>query len=98
MNTLILYASNHGTTAKVAERISRIIGYNRCKTINIYELAPPPLDDYDTVIIGGSIHFGKVQKRIRKYCEKHQDDVVNQETLVYFICYNGPRARNGRIY
>ena len=86
MNTLILYASNHGTTEKVAERISRIIGYNRCKMLNIYEMTPPPLDEFDVVIIGGSIHFGKVQKKIRKYCEKHIEELLTKK-LGLFICY-----------
>lgn len=86
MKTLILFASNHGTTAKVSERISRLIGYNKCKTVNIQEMAPPPLDDFDTVIIGGSIHFGKVQKKIRQYCEKNLHLLLTKK-LGLFICY-----------
>ena len=79
MNTLLVYASNHGTTAKVAERISRLIGYNRCKTVNIREMAPPPLSEFDNVIIGGSIHYGKIQKIIRKYCENNLIAHANTE-------------------
>lgn len=86
MKTLILYASNHGTTAKVAERISRMIGYNRCKVVNIYEEVPPSLDDYSTIIIGGSIHYGKVQKKIRTYCEKKLDELLTKK-IGLFICY-----------
>ena len=86
MNTLIVYASNHGTTAKVAERISRLMGYNRCKTVNIREITPPPLDQFDSIIIGGSIHYGKVQKIIRKYCETHMDELLTKK-LGLFICY-----------
>lgn len=86
MNTLIVYASNHGTTAKVVERISRLIGMNRCKTVNIRETPPPPLDEFDSVIIGGSIHYGKVQKVIRTYCESHLDELLTKK-LGLFICY-----------
>ena len=86
MNTLILYASNHGTTEKIAARISRLIGFNKCKTVNINEMAPPPLDDFDSVIIGGSIHFGKVQRKIRKYCENNIEDLLTKK-LGLFICY-----------
>ena len=86
MNTLILYASNHGTTEKVAERISRIIGFNRCQTVNIYELAPPSLEGFDTVIIGGSIYFGKEQRKIRKFCENHIEELLKKK-LGLFICY-----------
>ncbi|NET33416.1 MAG: flavodoxin [Cyanothece sp. SIO1E1] len=86
MNTLILYATNHGTTEKIAERISRLIGYNRCKTVNINETTPPQLYDFDTVIIGGSIHFGKVQRKIRRYCEDHIDQLLTKK-LGLFICY-----------
>lgn len=86
MNTLIVYASNHGTTAKVTERISRLIGYNRCKTVNIREMTPPRLDQFDSVIIGGSIHYGKIQKVIRKYCETNQEELLTKK-LGLFICY-----------
>jgi menaquinone-dependent protoporphyrinogen oxidase len=86
MNTLIVYASNHGTTAKVAEKISRIIGYNRCRTVNIRSELLPDLDSFDSIIIGGSIHFGKVQRAIRKFCEKNIE-VLLKKKLGLFICY-----------
>jgi len=86
MNTLILYATNHGTTEKIAERISRLIGYNRCQTVNINQMAAPSLEDFSTVIIGGSIHFGKVQRKIRRYCEDHLDELLTKK-LGLFICY-----------
>lgn len=86
MNTLILYATNHGTTEKIAERISRLIGYNRCQTVNINQMAAPSLEGFSTVIIGGSIHFGKVQRKIRRYCEDHLDELLTKK-LGLFICY-----------
>jgi menaquinone-dependent protoporphyrinogen oxidase len=86
MNTLILYSSNHGTTADIAERLSKLIGYNRCRVHNIREMVPPSLEDYDTVIIGGSIHYGRIQKAIKKYCEKNLEELLTKRVGL-FICY-----------
>ncbi len=86
MKILIVYASNHGTTAKVVEKLSRLIGYNRCKSVNIRETTPPALDNFNSVIIGGSVHYGRVQRKIRKYCEKNLDELLTKQ-IGLFICY-----------
>jgi len=49
-------------------------------------MVAPSLEDFSTVIIGGSIHIGKVQQKIRRYCEDHLDELLTKK-LGLFICY-----------
>lgn len=94
MNTLIIYASTHGTTGEVAERISRLIGYNRCRTINIDHDEIPPLSKFDTIIVGGSIHFGKIQKKIRRFCEKNMSELLSKRIGLFICCMKRESERD----
>ncbi len=85
MKTLIIYASKHGTTSEIAERVSRLIGINKCRVVNIDEEILPSLSEFDTVIIGGSIYFGKIQKKIQRFCEIYAEELL-QKRVGLFIC------------
>ncbi|MBO6795318.1 MAG: hypothetical protein JJ895_15535 [Balneolaceae bacterium] len=85
MKTLIIYASKHGTTGEVAERVSRLIGINKCRVVNIDEEILPSLSKFDSVIIGGSIYFGHIQKKIQRFCEIYTEELL-QKRVGLFIC------------
>ncbi|MBO6535143.1 MAG: flavodoxin domain-containing protein [Balneolaceae bacterium] len=93
MDTLIVYASKHGTTHEIAERISRLIGFNRCRTINIAKEKVPSLENYDTVIIGGSIYFGKIQKKIQRFCEENLQELLTKRIGLFICCMNNEAAK-----
>ncbi len=86
MNALIIYMSNHGTTEKVVDRLSNLLGYNTSTLINLKTEKAPKIDDFDTVIIGGSVHGGKIQKKVRKFCEANVSNLL-EKNLGLFMCY-----------
>ena len=86
MKTLIIYMSSHGTTEKAVSKISYILGYNNHVIVNLKNETPPPLDKFDTVIIGGSVHGGTVQKKITKYCNDNISELLTKR-LGLFMCY-----------
>lgn len=60
MKNLIVYATKHGTAKKCAEMLkTRLNG--ETVLANVKE-TPPDLEDFDTVVLGGSIYIGKMQK------------------------------------
>jgi menaquinone-dependent protoporphyrinogen oxidase len=71
---LLLYASTHGHTAKIAARIAAALEHDgatvdlRRLGANETEPAPP---DYDAVILGASIHAGHHQRALVKWAERH---------------------------
>jgi len=86
MNTLIIYMSNYGTTSKVAEKISDLLGYNRSKTINLSTDDAPDLSSYDTIIIGGSVRLGKIQKEMTRFCIDNLDELMNKKVGLFMCC------------
>jgi menaquinone-dependent protoporphyrinogen oxidase len=72
MTTLIVYASKHGCTEKCAHKLQeRITG--EVEMLNLKKPVTFSPEKYDMIIIGGSIHAGKIQKRIKKFCLNHLD-------------------------
>jgi menaquinone-dependent protoporphyrinogen oxidase len=65
---LIAYATTEGQTARIADHIADVIQKRgiEARAIDLKRSARIPLDDYDAVIVGGSIHMGK-----------HQNDVAD---------------------
>lgn len=78
--------SKHGTTRKVAMELQEKLGVDQTTLIDIEHGKTPELDEYSTVIIGGSIHIGHIQKKIRKFCERHEDELLTKN-LGLFICF-----------
>jgi menaquinone-dependent protoporphyrinogen oxidase len=84
MPCLIVYATKYGTVQKVANILKEKIK-DEVVMINIIKEKVPSLDDYDTVIIGGSIYVGKVQKDLKKFIKGNLPKLL-QKRLGLFIC------------
>jgi menaquinone-dependent protoporphyrinogen oxidase len=55
------------------------------KQINIMKENIPSLDDFDHVIIGGSIYVGKIQKKLSKIVDKNLSILLTKR-IGLFIC------------
>ncbi len=87
MKTLLAYASKHGTTRKAAEKLAGELK-GEVKIINLQERASRNvrIEDYERVIVGGSIHIGKIQKSVREFCQGNLDKLLQVKQLGLFIC------------
>ena len=84
MKTLITYSTSHGCTERTAVELKKILG-GEVQLENLKNNSSLNLDDYDRVIIGGSIHAGQIQKRVKDFCAKNLDKLKTKE-LGLFIC------------
>ncbi|WP_294068763.1 flavodoxin domain-containing protein [Proteiniphilum sp. UBA1028] len=93
-NTLIIFASNHGTVDKCARELFRLID-GKVDICNLNERKiVPDLTKYDSVIVGGSIHSGKIQDEIAAFCEKHLDELSTKRLGLFINCsYTGKKAQ-----
>lgn len=84
MKTLIAYITNHGCAEKVAKKIA---SYLNCTPdlVNIRKKRVNP-EKYDTVIIGGSIHAGKIQKKLTKFMDRYSDKLLKKDIALYICC------------
>lgn len=91
--TAIVYMSKHGTTGKVASRIKELLIDEDVALINLNEQKRPDLSQCKRVIIGGSIHMGKVQRELQEFCRQNLE-VLKTKNLGLFLCcmYDGEKA------
>ncbi len=90
MKTAIIYISKHGTTERVAGLISEKIS-GSTDLINLRYEKNPDISTYDGIILGGSIHAGMVQKRLKRFCENNKEALLDRR-LGLFICGMEPDA------
>ncbi|MFO7864444.1 MAG: flavodoxin domain-containing protein [Salinivirgaceae bacterium] len=83
MKTIIAYTTRHGATEQVAERINDILG-GKAEVYNLQNSRINP-DNYDRVIIGASIHGGKIQRRMRRFLRRNKKKLLKKE-LGLFLC------------
>jgi menaquinone-dependent protoporphyrinogen oxidase len=85
MNTLIIYATIHGTTEKCAFKLTEILCGN-IKTINLSSNEQIDLQKYSSIIIGGLIHAGHLNPRIFKFCTDNLQELLNKN-IGLFLCF-----------
>lgn len=86
MSYLIIYMSRHGTTAKVVDMLVEKLGKENTTLVNLEDEKAPPLTDFQTVIIGGSVHAGKIQKDLREFCTRNFHTLL-EKRLGLFMCF-----------
>lgn len=77
--------THHGTTKKVVERLLSVMGES-ATSVNLDENHEPDIQSYECIIVGGSIHIGQVQGRIKNFCETHKSELVKKK-LGLFLCF-----------
>lgn len=87
MNTLIVYATKHGSSKKCAQMLlEKLTG--KVDLYNIKDGNIPELSQYDKVIIGGSIYAGRVAKELNEFCKKNLDILKEKKLGLYICCMN----------
>lgn len=85
MNTLIVFCTSHGTTEKAVQLLSEKLEGNVTQ-INLKKGKVLNLNDYDSVIIGGSIHVGNVQGKLKKFIKQNQDQLLLKKLGLFLCC------------
>lgn len=84
MKTLIAYSTTHGCTEKTSRELKKYLG-GEVALVNLKLEINPSLDKFERIIVGGSIHAGKIQKRVKEFCSKNINELISKE-LGLFIC------------
>ncbi|MFZ5649750.1 MAG: flavodoxin domain-containing protein [Bacillota bacterium] len=84
MKTAIVFSSTHGT----AEKASQLLKENLGGDVEIIDLGRHPkqnIEEFDTVIIGGSIHAGTIQPKVKQFIERNKN-VLSAKKIGLFLC------------
>lgn len=84
MKTLIAYTTKHGTVEKAAHILkSKLPG--EVHLVNLMKENAPELQEYDTVILGGSIYIGKIQGKLQSFVSINLP-ILLEKKIGLFIC------------
>ena len=76
--------TKHGCTEKAVKILKENI--DDVTLLNLKQNKNPDISDYGTIIVGGSMHFGGIQKEIKKFCDNNRD-ILLQKRLGLYLCY-----------
>lgn len=81
---LVLFASNHGQTERIATRIAeRLCDAETDVTLADVTASPPAAAGYDLVVAGGSIHVGRHQRPLLAWLSNNAD-ALSRSTCALF--------------
>ncbi|MCX7709531.1 MAG: flavodoxin domain-containing protein [Clostridia bacterium] len=88
MKNIIIYATKYGSTEKAAKMLkSKLTG--DVLLVNVLKEKVPSLEEYDQIILGGSIYMGRVQKELTEFIEKNLSLLLKKKVGL-FICAGSP--------
>ena len=85
MKTLIVYATKHGSAEKCGNLVKNKLSGD-VDLINLKKSSHIQLVDYDTIMIGGSIHAGKIQKRVKQFCQRNLQTLMQKKVGLFICC------------
>lgn len=96
MKTLIAYATKHGSTERCALLLSEKLN-GEVDLHNLKEEKACELEQYDNIIIGGSIYMGQIQKKVKEFCIKNLPVMKGKKIGVFICCMNKGEGANKQI-
>jgi menaquinone-dependent protoporphyrinogen oxidase len=89
MNILILYGTTEGQTEKIAHRMADAIRIKGHQAVTQCVNGLPSdfsLENFDAVILGGSIHMGKYQKSLKTFVAEYVDRLNSMPSAFFTVC------------
>ncbi|MEN8158154.1 MAG: flavodoxin domain-containing protein [Bacteroidota bacterium] len=93
--TLIAYSTTLGCTEQCASKLKEDLG-NGVEMVRISRRRRYQLKEFNTVIVGGSIHEGMIQRSVYKFCEDNLDELLQKEVGL-FVCCIDPDANEKEL-
>lgn len=82
---LFLYSTREGHTKKVLKFIGDQTGQTY-EFFNLHELPQLDFSSYEKILIGASIHYGRLDKKLYQFIANHQELLANHKAA--FVCIN----------
>ena len=95
MKTLIAYSTTLGCTEQCASKLKEDLGEG-VEMVRISSRRRYDLSKHDTIIVGGSIHEGMIQRSVYKFCESNLDILLKKQVGL-FVCCMDPDANEQEL-
>ena len=84
MKNLIVFTTKYGSVEKSSQLLKEKL-HGETTIVNLKKDSVPDLQDFDNIILGGSIYVGKIQKEMTVFVNAHLDKLL-QKRVALFIC------------
>ena len=83
MKVLVTYATKHGATAEIAEKIGEVLTENGLlvDVINVKEVTN--IDPYGAVVVGSSIYFSDWHKEMVNFLKENEKELIDREVWIF---------------
>jgi menaquinone-dependent protoporphyrinogen oxidase len=88
IKTAIIYTSHHGTTETVAKLIQQQLQPLPVDLIDLKINKHPCTGNYETIILGSSIHAGKNQSVMQNFCKRYMPELLQKRIGLFLCCMN----------
>jgi menaquinone-dependent protoporphyrinogen oxidase len=85
MRVLVIYTTRHGTSQKIARAIQHSSSH-QVRLHNLKKNNQPDLDRHDFIVLGSSIHAGRIPRRLRRFIRKKSDQLLAKPLAIYLCC------------
>ncbi len=85
MKVLIAYSSKYGTVKECVRRLQDALHTLSYTAVDL-EQEQPDLSQYDIVLLGTSVYFGKERKAMRAFVKAHEAELVQKPLGLFFCC------------
>ncbi len=95
MRTAIIFAGTYGFTEKCVSSLQEKLT-GQVEVINLKSNEPKDLAGFDQVIVGGSVYMGQMQKKVKTFAIKHEQELLSKR-LGLFACCGGYEAADQQL-
>ena len=92
MKTLIVFVTKNGTTEECAQRLKELLGKGDTDLLNLRVQKLPDFEQYDCIVLGSYIHYGRIGKRLRHFAALHKEMLLEKKLGIY-LCKGFPIDR-----
>jgi menaquinone-dependent protoporphyrinogen oxidase len=85
MKIAIVYGTKYNTVKSCVEKLTSGLKGHSVTSFPIKQSKVIPLEEFDTVILGGSIYLGRTQKELVEFSKKRESELL-QKKLGLFLC------------
>ena len=85
MKTLIVFGTTYGYAKESAQKLAEQLE-GEVVLVNAMTGTIPSIKGFDSVIIGGSIYMGQIQKKIKEFCITNNEELSNKRLGLFLCC------------
>lgn len=96
MKALLLYSTREGQTKKIMHNIAEQLDGYECQFVDLHECQQMDLTQYDKVLVGASIRYGSLNKKLYQFIDGHKDQLNKVNAAFYCVNLTARKVDQGK--